>query len=228
MLNIKNFDNLLFLLISSVIFITAGDFIEDYKRLIFLKLIFILLISFKINFFEETRGVVKKNKITSIILMLFIISLTISFIISPSKIYQFAFQWLRIRYLDTVTDVFLFIFFYLYFKDRRINYNNFVKSIIIPGLIFSLFIIYTFLINKGLSNNNIEIIFFDGTRMVGMLITLLVTFYLGYLHSISPETKNIQSIFVLTVFLTLAILLMGRGTIVAILLTYFFNNIINY
>ena len=160
--------------------------------------------------------------------MLFIISLTISFIISPSKIYQFAFQWLRIRYLDTVTDVFLFIFFYLYFKDRRINYNNLVKSIIIPGLIFSLFIIYTFLINKGLSNNNIEIIFFDGTRMVGMLITLLVTFYLGYLHSISPETKNIQSIFVLTVFLTLAILLMGRGTIVAILLTYFFNNIINY
>ena len=53
MSNLKNFDNLLFLLISSVIFITAGNFIEDYKKLIFLKLIIIFLISFKINFFEE-------------------------------------------------------------------------------------------------------------------------------------------------------------------------------
>ena len=120
----KDFDNLLFLLISSVIFITVGNFIEDYKKIIFLKIIIIILISFKINIFEETKKVIKKDKIISIILILFIISVTISFISSPSKIHQFAFQWLRIRYLDTISDVFLFIFLYLYFKDRNINYKN--------------------------------------------------------------------------------------------------------
>ena len=139
---------------------------------------------------KKLKNRIKKNRIISIILILFIISVTISFITSPSKIHQFAFQWLRIRYLDTITDIFLFIFLYLYFKDRNINYNNLIKSIIIPGLIFSIFIIYAFISNKGLSNTNKEIIFFDGTRMVGMLVTFLVTFYLGSLHSIFKEKKH--------------------------------------
>ena len=225
MLNYKNFDNLLFLLISSVIFITAGDFIKDYKRLIFLKLIFIFLISFKINFFEEIKIVIRKNKIICVILILFIISVTISFITSPSEIHQFAFQWLRIRYLDTITDIFLFIFLYLYFRDRDINYNNLIKSVIIPGLVFSIFIIYSFISNKGLSNTNTEIIFFDGIRMVGMLVTFLIVLYLGCVHS-TFKGKNIQNIFILTIFTTLAMLLMGRGTLVAVLATYSFMCII--
>ena len=88
----KNFDNLLFLLISVVIFITAGNFLEDYKRLIFFKLLITFLISFKINLFKEIRIEIKKNKIISIFLILFIISITISFISSQSKIHQFAFE----------------------------------------------------------------------------------------------------------------------------------------
>ena len=225
MTKLKNFDNILFLLISSVIFITAGDFIEDYKKIIFLKLVIISIISFKINLFREIKTELKENEIVSFILILFVISITISFIISPSKIYQFAFEWLRIRYLDTITDIFLFVFLYLYFKDRNINYNYLIKSVIIPGVVFSIFIIYTFILNKGLSNTNKEIIFFDGTRMVGMLVTVLVAFYLGCLHSIYKE-KNIQNTFILTIFITLAILLMGRGPIVSVLATYFFMCII--
>ena len=61
--------------------------------------------------------------------------------------------------------------------------------------------------------------------MVGMLVTLLITFYLGCLHSILKD-RNMQNIFVLTIFITLSILLMGRGTIVAVLATYFFMCII--
>ena len=225
MINLKNFDNQLFLLISLVIIITVGNFIEDYIRLIILKLIIIISIAFKINLIEETKIVINKNKKVCTILILFILSVTISLITSPSKIHQFAFQWLRIRYLDTITDIFLFIFLYLYFKDRVINYNNLIKSIIIPGLVFSIFIIYTFISNQGLSDSNKDIIFFDGIRMVGMLVTFFVTFYLGYLHS-NLNQKNIHNTFVLTTFMTLAILLMGRGTIVAILATYFFLIII--
>ena len=160
MINLKNFDNQLFLLISLVIFITVGNFIEDYIRLIILKLIIIISIAFKINLIEETKIVINKNKKVCTILILFILSITISLITSPSKIHQFAFQWLRIRYLDTITDIFLFIFLYLYFKDRVINYNNLIKSIIIPGLVFSIFIIYTFISNQGLSDSNKDIIFF--------------------------------------------------------------------
>ena len=221
MLKLKNFDNLLFLLISLVIFITAGNFIEDYIRLIFLKLIIIILIAFKINLLKETKTEINKNKKVCVILILFIISVTISLITSPSKINQFAFEWLRVRYVDTVTDFILFIFLYLYFKDRNINYNILIKSIAVPGILFSIFIIYQFISNEGLSNSNKEIIFFDGVRMVGMLFTFLITFYLGCLHSILKD-KNIQNIFILSVFITLTILLMGRGTVVAILATYIF------
>ena len=225
MLKFKNFDNLIYILISAIIFVTAGDFINDYKKLIVIKIIIILLIIFKINFIEELKKEIKTNEKLSIILILFTISITVSFIASPSKIYQFAYQWLRIRYLDNITDIFLFISFYLYFKDRNINYNNLIKSIIFPGLIFSIFVIYAFISNKGLSNNNKEILFFDGTRMVGMLVTLLVTFYLGSMHSLLQK-KNIQNIFFLTTFMTLAMLLQGRGTIVAILSTYLFMSIL--
>ena len=225
MLKFKNFDNLIYILISAIIFVTAGDFINDYKKLIVIKIIIILLITFKINFIEELKKEIKTNEKLSIILILFTISITVSFIASPSKIYQFAYQWLRIRYLDNITDIFLFISFYLYFKDRNINYNNLIKSIIFPGLIFSIFVIYAFISNKGLSNNNKEILFFDGTRMVGMLVTLLVTFYLGSMHSLLQK-KNIQNIFFLTTFMTLAMLLQGRGTIVAILSTYLFMSIL--
>ena len=221
MSKLKNFDNLLFLAISAVIFITVGNFIEDYKRIIFLKLIIIFLILLKINFFKEIKLVIKKNEIISIVLILFVISVTISFITSPSKIDMFAFQWLRIRYLDTITDVFLFIFLYLYFKDKNIDYENLFKSIIIPGVAFSIFIIITFITNQGLSDTNKEIIFFDGRRMVGMLVTLLITFYLSCLHSIL-KSRNIQNIFILTIFITLSILLMGRGTVFAVLAAYFF------
>ena len=221
MLKLNNYDNLIYIFISSVIFITAGDFINDYKKLIFLKVTIIFLISFKINFIGELKNEIKKKETISGILILFIISVTISFIISPSKIHQFAFQWLRIRYLDTITDIFLFIFLYLYFKDRNINYNNLIKSIILPGLFFSIFVIYTYISNKGLPNTNKEILFFDGIRMVGMLITVLVSFYLGSMCSIL-QNKNVQNIFFLTIFMTLAVLLMGRGTIVSILTTYLF------
>ena len=221
MLKLKNFETLLFLLISSVIFITVGDFIYDYKILIIFKLIIVFLILFKVNFFQETKILINKNKFISIILILFILSVTVSFFASPFKIHQFAFQWLRIRYLDTITDIALFIFLYVYFKDRDINYKNLIKSIILPGLLFSIFIIYTFISNQGLSETNKEIIFFDGKRMVGMLLTFLISFYLGCLHS-NLKNKNIQSMFVLTIFMTLSILLMGRGTIVAVFATYLF------
>ena len=60
----------------------------------------------------------------------------------------------------------------------NINYLKLVKSVVIPGLVFSLFVIYAYILNKGLSDSNKEIIFFDGRRMVGMLMTFLVVFYL--------------------------------------------------
>ena len=167
---LKNFDNLLFLLISLVIFITVGNFIEDYKKIILLKLIIIFLIIFKINFFEETRIIINENKIISIILILFIISITISFITSPFKIHQFAFHWLRIRYLDTITDIFLFVFLYMYFKDRAINYDNLTKSIIIPGLGFSIFIIFTFISNQGLSDTIKRLYFLMGEEWLECLL----------------------------------------------------------
>ena len=175
-LKLKHVDNLIYLLISSVIFIQAGNFIEDYKRIMFLKIVIIFLTSFKINFLKQVKTTITEDKIISILFILFIISITISFITSSFTIDLFLYEWLRVRYLDTVTDIILFIFLYLYFKDRNINYKNLIKSIIIPGLIFSIFIIYTFIDNKGLSDTNKEIIFLMGEEWLECLLHFWLSF----------------------------------------------------
>ena len=118
----------------------------------FLKIVIIFLTSFKINFLKQIKTTITEDKIISILFILFIISITISFITSSFTIDLFLYEWLRVRYLDTITDIILFIFLYLYFKDRNINYKSLIKSIIIPGLVFSIFIIYAFIDNKGLSD----------------------------------------------------------------------------
>ena len=48
-----NFETFLFFLISSSIFITSGENLLDYKKLIFLKIILICLIYYKVNYLNQ-------------------------------------------------------------------------------------------------------------------------------------------------------------------------------
>ena len=114
-------DLLIFLLISSLIFITRGEYPNDYFRILLLKLFLILIVCFKIKLIDEIKYNIFEYKNTSIILTLFVISITISYILAPFKINDFAYNWLRIRYLHTITDIFLFIFcIYIFTKKTLI------------------------------------------------------------------------------------------------------------
>ena len=99
---------LIFFLVSSLIFITVGEYQTDYFRILVLKLILILIIFFQINLIDEIKYNISQYKNISLILTLFIISITISYILAPYKISDFGYKFLRIRYLHTITDIFLF------------------------------------------------------------------------------------------------------------------------
>ena len=80
---------ILFLLISSKKYLLLLVILLKTTKSNFLKINNYILISFKKNFFEETKRVVKKTKYQVNFNFIYY-SLTISFIISPSKIHQFA------------------------------------------------------------------------------------------------------------------------------------------
>ena len=221
-------DLLIFLLISSLIFITRGEYPSDYFRILLLKLFLILIVCFKIKLIDEIKYNIIEYKNTSIVLTLYIISITISYILAPFKINDFAYNWLRIRYLHTITDIFLFIFLYLYFYKKDINYKYLSASILIPGIIFSIFLLINAVINDKIQNTNEQIIFFDGYRSVGMLLTFLISFYFGKINNKIINKNSIKNIFVISLFLTLAIYFSGRASLISIFFTFLIIIIINF
>lgn len=114
-----------FTLISCLIFITVGDNIIDYVRILILKIILVIYIiaHLDLEFYKKVKLDIITYKNTSILLSLFIISVTLSYIFSPYEIGDFAFQWVRVRYLHIVSDIALFIAFFLYFKKMVIIIN---------------------------------------------------------------------------------------------------------
>ena len=223
-----NVDILIFLLFSSVVFITVGEYQTDYFRILVLKLLLILIIFFQINLIDEIKYNISQYKNISLVLTLFIISLTISYILAPYKINDFAYKFLRIRYSHTLTDIFLFIFLYFYFCKKIINYKYLSASILIPGIIFTIFMIINILFYGEINNNNKQIIFFDGYRMVGMLFTFLISFYLGLINNGSIKLSKFRDILIISFFLTITIYFWGRGSLLSIFFTFLIILIFNF
>ena len=213
---------LIYILIGLTIFVTIGDNLIDYSRILILKLILITLILSKINFFKIFINVIKKFNKTTFFLTTFIISITISYIVSPFIISDFAYYLLRVRYLHTITDIFLFLSFYMFFLSKGINYKYLFTSIIIPGLIYAFLIFIKILIDREILNNNETFIFFDGYRQVGMLFTFYTCFYLGFIYKNGLNEINLKKFLILIPFLVFIFIFKGRGSLLSILVTFFF------
>ena len=224
-MNSKIIEITIYFLISLAIFITIGENLIDYYRFFFLKTLIILIILTQINFIQETKAQIKINSIISIIILLFIISVSASYIISP---YDPSYLLMNVRYIHTITDIFLFIFLYLYFYKKDINYKYLSASILIPGIIFSIFLLINAVINDKIQNTNEQIIFFDGYRSVGMLLTFLVSFYFRKINNKIINKNSIKNIFVISLFLTLAIYFSGRASLISIFFTFLIIIIINF
>lgn len=213
-----------YILVSSLIFITVGDNLIDYRRIIILKIIIITFIIIQIDFnlYKKIKSDILVYKNISILISFFLIIVTLSYIFSPYQISDFAFKWIRIRYLHVISDIALFIALFFYFRKIGINYNYLAYSIIIPGIIFSISILFLIIHHKTISNNSDQMIFFDGIRQTGMMLGSLVIFISAYiLINYNPKYKSI-GYFCTTLLLSLIFLLQGRGDLISILFSYFF------
>lgn len=223
-----NAEILIFFLVSSLIFITVGEYQTDYFRILVLKLLLILIIFFQINLIDEIKYNISQYKNISLILTLFIISITISYILAPYKISDFGYKFLRIRYLHTITDIFLLIFLYIYFYRRKINYKYISASILVPGIIFSIFMLINIVSNNEITNDNKQIIFFDGYRMIGMLLSFLISFYLGLINSGLFKLNKFRDILIISLFLTIIIFFWGRGSLISVFFSFLIILIFNF
>ena len=215
-----NFETFLFFLISSSIFITSGENLLDYKKLIFLKIILICLIYYKVNYLNQILYFSKKYKTISILICLFILIITTSFLFSPFKINEFGYIWLRTRYLNIITDIFFFISLFLFFNSIKIDFVKLVNFFIVPGIIYSIYLIIKIIILKDIISHPDTFLFFDGSRTTGMLFVCYISIYLGYTATSLKNYYIIKNIFVFTLLFTIILLLRGRASILSIVATH--------
>ena len=217
-----NTDLIIFLSIFSVIFIATGNHKSDYKTLIILELFLIFIILKKDKLYLEFKElIIKKNLFISLII-LFTISISISFIFSPLQIEQFSIELSGIRYVYTVTSIFLFSTFFIYFNTNKIDYSYLFYAVVIPGLIFSIYILIIFIQNKGIEVHDEKLLFFSNIRQIGLYLTFISCFCISYWIY---EIKNIgekKIIFSLFIFLTLTILLGNRGSLISLVISFIF------
>ena len=223
LVQLKGFNKtLIFFLISTLLFITEGDNIINYKRIILLKVILIFYILFQLNLLNVFKSAIRNYGNITILISIFLLSLTLSYILSPYDVSDFAFQWGRIRYLHIVSDIALFVVLFFYFEKIGINYDYLAKSIVIPGIIFALFLLTSIIIDKEVRNSSDQVIFLDGIRQAGMLFAFLICFTVGFIFSNhNPKYKFINFSYII-LFFTLIFLFEGRGSFISIILTYFF------
>ena len=222
-----NTDLIIFLSIFSVIFLTIGNHKIDYKSLIVLKFFLILIMLKKNRLFSKLKDLIFKQDSTVVLIILFVISISISFLFSPLQIEQFSIELSGIRYLYTITNILFFCTLFIYFSENEINYSYLFYSIVIPCLIFSFYIFIIFIQNKGIgSSADKKLLFFSNIRQIGLYLTFVTCCSLGFWIS---EIKNIDEkkiIFFLFIFLTITILLGNRGSLISIILSFIFLVII--
>lgn len=221
---IKKIDTnlLIFLSIFSVIFITIGNHITKYKTLIILELFLIFIMLKKDNLYLKFKDLITSKNSNVALIILFQISITISFIFSPLQIDHFSIETSGTRYLFTTSNILLFCTFFLYFNSNKINYSYLFYSIIVPGLIYSFYIFFIWIQNNEISSFYENLLFFSNIRQIGLYLTFVTCFCLGYWVN---DVKNIDEktiIFCLLIFLTITIFLGGRGSFISIILSFIF------
>ena len=217
-----NTDLLIYLSIFLVIFLTIGNHMADYKILIILKLFLISIMLKKDNLYLKFKDLITSRNFNVALIILFQISITISFIFSPLQSDNFSIETSGTRYLFTTSNILLFSTFFLYFYAYKINYSYLFFSIIVPGLIYSFYIVVIWIENNGISSVDKKLIFFSNIRQTGLYLTFVTCFCLGYWIN---EIKNIDEkkiIFCLLIFLTLIILLGSRGSFISVVFSFIF------
>ena len=219
---------LIFFIIGFFVFALTGNYTSDYIRLVFIKLFLIFLISREVSLISEVKKKFRKKNLITVLIILFFISITISFIFSPLDINQSSIETSGVRYMHSITNILLFVSLYFYFYVKNINYKYLFNFILFSGLLIfiSISIIYIFKIGQ-ITEGRMQI-FFGNTRQVGLFLTFIICFLIGCLVHDLKNHKN-KIIITLPFFLSLVILLGNRASLISVfatLILFFLINII--
>ena len=217
----KNYDlileNFFYFILFIVPLLTIINDKQTVIRILSLQIFFITMLLFKKGFIKSIIQSIHNNKVTATILTLFIISITISFILSPAKVEHWGYRFVRHRYLEFIVYFFFFILVYDYFKNINLNFKKYINAIIYSSL-FMVFIIYT----QGLFKNNTEVYnllsLYSEIRGPGLILTSFISCFLGFLTLKNENKINYENILILSFLLSLVYFFGGRGNLLSIII----------
>lgn len=217
----KNYDlileNFFYFILFIVPLLTIFNDKQSVIRILSLQIFFITMLLFKKNFIKSIIQLIHNNKVTATILTLFIISITISFILSPAKVEHWGYRFVRHRYLEFIVYFFFFISVYDYFKNINLNFKKYMTTIIFSSLSM-VSIIYT----QGFFENNTEVYnllsLYSEIRGPGLILTSFISCFLGFLTLKNENKINYGNVLILSFLLSLVYFFGGRGNLLSILI----------
>lgn len=212
----KNCFNIFLLLITCSIFASDTFYLKSFYGFIFFEFFLIIFLLYNCNSIALLRNFLQKYKFQSIIFCLLNISFHSSYFTSPLTIDLFGYEWLRVKYISTIINVFFFITLLFYFYSTKINYNKLILAIIFPGIIYALYIFIIIFSEQELTYKNLY--FFNNIRQVGMFMVVTTGFFLGYLCLDEKNFNKKYSILILSLPITLIIFFGGRGTFFSLII----------
>ena len=216
--NYKNFLEFFFYFIVFITpLITTYNDQQNINRILTLQIIFIFLLLFQKKFLNLIINSIKNNQKTVIILSLFLISITISYVGSPGKIEDWGFEFVRHKYLQSVIYFLFFITTYIYLNKYQLNFKYLKKVIIISALLFVLitYTRYFFEVNSEIYN---LLSFFSTIRSPGYVLTSLISLFIGFVLIKNSKNLNFTDIAVLSTLISLVYFFGGRGNLISIII----------
>ena len=212
--------DLLFYTLLFVTFFMSGN---NYPYMVFFQLFFIVAMS--ISYKKEFIGFYKESKfLNKIIYVLIIISISISYFLSPIleiKGLHNELDGMLFRYISSVCHFLFFVSFLVYLKKTSFNFIKFEKSLLI---IFTL-ITFIFLTKNNFPYSLIGLnIFGDNIRHFGYLYTFFLSILMSHIAWYFINKNKIRyglnlilfSIISFTIFFTF---IGGRGAFISIALS---------
>ena len=216
-----NYNNFLEFFFYFIIFITplitTYNDQQNINRILALQIIFVFLLLFQKNSLNLIISSIKNNQKTVIILSLFLISITISYVGSPGKIEDWGFEFVRHKYLQSVIYFLFFIATYIYLNKYQLNFKYLKKVIIISALLFVLitYTRYFFEVNSEIYN---LLSFFSTIRSPGYVLTSLISLFIGFVLIKNSKNLNFTDIAVLSTLISLVYFFGGRGNLISIII----------
>lgn len=216
-----NYNNFLEFFFYFIIFITplitTYNDQQNINRILALQIIFIFLLLFQKNFLNLIINSAKNNQKTVIILSLFLISITISYIGSPGKIEDWGFEFVRHKYLQSVIYFLFFIATFIHLNKYQLNFKYLKKVITLSALLFVLitYTKYFFEVNSEIYN---LLSFFSTIRSPGYVLTSLISLFIGFILIKNSKNLNFTDITILSTLISLVYFFGGRGNLISIII----------